>query len=265
MKNDPFQALGVEVTATDEQIKAAYRDLAWRLHPDRVATKTPPEARLAERRMREVNEAWATIGTPERRAAYESARRAARTGSSRTSSARTGSAKSSSAKTSSARANGNGRGAPSPSDPRGSTGSARSSARPGENRREPLRDWRAYAPGGDAADDGQQLVGVDADEDDLVDMVDDQHFWLFRGLVPFVIVVTLLVIVVATAFAGGLSSPSSPTVSAGVGDCVLGNRLVTCDEPHDARVMGVADEDGTCPSGQTVRALARSFCVTDEN
>lgn len=238
MKNDPFRALGVDVTASNEQIKAAYRDLAWRLHPDRVATKTPAEVRLAERRMREVNEAWETIGTPERRAEYEAARRAARPGA-------------------------NGRPKTARSGP--AAGPSRPSSRPGESAREPLRDWRAYAPGGVAAEDGQALASASADDEDLVDAVGDQHFWLFRGLVPVVIVVTLLIIVVATAFAGGLSSPSDPTTSAGVGDCALGNRLVACDQPHDARVMGVAAADGTCPRGQIERTLAQAFCVVNEN
>lgn len=45
-----------------------------RLHPDRLAGATPAERALAERRTREVNEAWRVLQDPDRRRSYDQAR-----------------------------------------------------------------------------------------------------------------------------------------------------------------------------------------------
>ena len=56
---DPYQTLGVARTATDEEIKKAYRDLARKYHPDNYVNH--PLADLVEEKMKEVNEAYDTI------------------------------------------------------------------------------------------------------------------------------------------------------------------------------------------------------------
>ena len=53
MSNDPFAVLGVSPSATEDEIKAAYRKLAKKYHPD-----LNPGNKDAEARMREVNEAY---------------------------------------------------------------------------------------------------------------------------------------------------------------------------------------------------------------
>ena len=57
--NNPYDVLGVPETATDEEIKAAYRRLAKKYHPDNYADS--PLADVAEEKMKEINEAYDTI------------------------------------------------------------------------------------------------------------------------------------------------------------------------------------------------------------
>ncbi|MBC8535512.1 DnaJ domain-containing protein [Feifania hominis] len=57
--NDPYKVLGVSPTASDEEIKKAYRELARKYHPDNY--KDNPLADLAETKMKEINEAYDTI------------------------------------------------------------------------------------------------------------------------------------------------------------------------------------------------------------
>lgn len=58
MKN-PYEVLGVSQNATDEEIKAKYRELAKKYHPDNYTDS--PLADLAEEKMKEVNEAYDSI------------------------------------------------------------------------------------------------------------------------------------------------------------------------------------------------------------
>src|SRR5262245_23092404 len=62
---DYYQALGVPRDAPVEDIKKAYRKLARKYHPDVSKEKD------AEARMKEVNEAYAVLSDPEKRAAYD--------------------------------------------------------------------------------------------------------------------------------------------------------------------------------------------------
>ena len=57
--SNPYEVLGVSPTATDEEIKKAYRSLAKKYHPDNYADS--PLAGAAEQKMKEINEAYDTI------------------------------------------------------------------------------------------------------------------------------------------------------------------------------------------------------------
>ena len=65
-RRDYYTVLGVGKTASTDEIKKAFRTLALKYHPDR----NPGDAE-AERRFREVAEAWEVLGDPEQRARYD--------------------------------------------------------------------------------------------------------------------------------------------------------------------------------------------------
>ena len=71
---DYYRTLGVARDATADDIKKAFRKLARKYHPD--LSKEPG----AEARMKEVNEAYAVLSDPEKRAAYDALGRGYRPG-----------------------------------------------------------------------------------------------------------------------------------------------------------------------------------------
>lgn len=56
-----YAVLEIPVSATDDEIKAAYRRMAMKNHPDKVATLGPDVQRAAAEKFRKVQEAYETI------------------------------------------------------------------------------------------------------------------------------------------------------------------------------------------------------------
>ena len=71
---DYYEVLGVERSASEDEIKKAFRRLARKHHPD---INQAPEAAA---RMQEINEAYEVLRDPERRAAYDRVGRGAQAG-----------------------------------------------------------------------------------------------------------------------------------------------------------------------------------------
>jgi len=65
-KRDYYEVLGVAKTATEVEIKSAYRKLAMKFHPDKN-----PGDHTAEDKFKEAAEAYAILAEPEKRAMYD--------------------------------------------------------------------------------------------------------------------------------------------------------------------------------------------------
>jgi molecular chaperone DnaJ len=66
-KRDYYEVLGVSRSATDQELKSAYRKLALQHHPDR----NPAQKEEAEEKFKEITEAYGVLADPEKRAAYD--------------------------------------------------------------------------------------------------------------------------------------------------------------------------------------------------
>jgi len=67
MAKDYYEVLGVSRSASDADIKKAYRRLAMKYHPDR----NPGKEKEATERFKEINEAYGVLGDPEKRQQYD--------------------------------------------------------------------------------------------------------------------------------------------------------------------------------------------------
>ncbi|MHC1585151.1 MAG: DnaJ C-terminal domain-containing protein [Candidatus Syntropharchaeia archaeon] len=65
---DYYQILGVDRSATEDEIKAAYRRLARKYHPD---VYTGEDKKKAEEKFKEINEAYEVLSDPEKRRKYD--------------------------------------------------------------------------------------------------------------------------------------------------------------------------------------------------
>lgn len=66
-KRDYYEVLGVSKTATDDELKKAYRKLAKQYHPD----ANPDNKQEAEAKFKELNEAYEVLSDKQKRAMYD--------------------------------------------------------------------------------------------------------------------------------------------------------------------------------------------------
>lgn len=70
-KKDYYDLLGVEKTASENDIKKAYRKLAMKYHPDKYSNASEKEKKEAEEKFKEVNEAYQVLSDPDKRSKYD--------------------------------------------------------------------------------------------------------------------------------------------------------------------------------------------------
>ena len=66
MSKDYYDILNVSKSASDAEIKSAYRKLAMKYHPDRN-----PDDKAAENKFKEVSEAYDVLKDNQKRSAYD--------------------------------------------------------------------------------------------------------------------------------------------------------------------------------------------------
>lgn len=71
--SDPYKVLNISPTASDDEVKHAYRELARKYHPDNYHDN--PLADLAQEKMKEINEAYELI-QKQRKSGYSAQQRA---------------------------------------------------------------------------------------------------------------------------------------------------------------------------------------------
>ena len=70
-KRDYYEVLGVSRSATDEEIKKAFRKASLEHHPDRQVGKSEEEKKANEAQFKEIAEAYSILGNKEKRKEYD--------------------------------------------------------------------------------------------------------------------------------------------------------------------------------------------------
>lgn len=230
-----YATLGISRQASASEIRSAYLQLARRLHPDRHVESPADERERAERVMRRVNEAWAVLRDPARKAEYDRRLTAASPRSSSNGAARTGS----------------GSGARH-SRPAGTT------SPPSPPRTSATEGYVYSGPLSEPDEGGPPPTGAAS-----------AWLWIAR-LAPLLLIGGVLAFIfVITAFARG-GSPNDPVRPVGaVGQCVTFPvselsipQLVDCADPHDGVVVAEVSAFGGCDPATVPFAFGdRVLCV----
>ncbi|WP_067320692.1 molecular chaperone DnaJ [Streptobacillus felis] len=71
MKKDYYELLGLDKSASEAEIKKAFRKAAMKYHPDRMAKADEKEKKEAEEKFKELNEAYQVLSDPEKKQLYD--------------------------------------------------------------------------------------------------------------------------------------------------------------------------------------------------
>ena len=70
-KRDYYDVLGIDKSASADDIKSAYRKAALKWHPDRWVSGTDEEKKTAEDKFKEASEAYTVLSDPDKKARYD--------------------------------------------------------------------------------------------------------------------------------------------------------------------------------------------------
>ncbi|MDO5443351.1 MAG: molecular chaperone DnaJ [Bacteroidia bacterium] len=70
-KRDYYEVLGLDKSASADDIKGAYRKAALKWHPDRWVSGTDAEKKNAEEKFKEASEAYSVLSDPDKKARYD--------------------------------------------------------------------------------------------------------------------------------------------------------------------------------------------------
>ena len=70
-KRDYYEVLGLDKSASADDIKGAYRKAALKWHPDRWVSGTDAEKKTAEEKFKEASEAYSVLSDPDKKAKYD--------------------------------------------------------------------------------------------------------------------------------------------------------------------------------------------------
>lgn len=71
-RKDYYKILGLSRSATEDEVKKAYRKLALKHHPDRHSNASEEEKAEAERKFKEIGEAYSILSDPKKKMRYDS-------------------------------------------------------------------------------------------------------------------------------------------------------------------------------------------------